>query len=114
MAQDGKKDKQKKQKNQTLKPRSDSNKADDIILWSIVGITGFCLFAGTLLHALPESVLVLTDEAITWVDKVLYAGFFAGLGFIGAAFRFYFAPGSTPEVLTSPPSRKAGTPKKKK
>lgn len=66
---------------------------DEVILYSIIGFTGFCLLAGTLAYLAPY---IKTDwlqeatqnkEASMWAGEVLKDGFFLGLGALLALFR---------------------------
>lgn len=59
----------------------------DPIMWSIIGITCFCLLVGTGLHAAGFD----NEGFQKWSDNILGVGFLLGIGFIGGAFKGFFS-----------------------
>ncbi len=59
----------------------------DPIMWTVIGVTGFCLLIGTAFHAAG-----IGEEAFQkWSDNTLAVAFLLGFGFIGGAFKGFYA-----------------------
>ena len=58
----------------------------DPIMWSVIGVMGFSLLAGTVLHAIG----VGGESFQKWSDQILGVAFLLTLGFIGGAFKGFF------------------------
>lgn len=104
-----------KQEMASGKPKKNNNQGkklahEDIILYSILGLTGFCLFAGTLSYTylyvwLPPAGKE-TEMGLKWAGEVLKDGFFLGLGALLTAFRqSHGLPPEPPEAKKESPDK---------